>query len=175
MDSAVGRSKTLRARSWKLTTAGIGILVVASGWYAWRVATDGPGSTPLGFHHDTGLTWPSEARIIRRGDTHGNFFLVFQVDEATIRRWLSKSAPWGGPWRSGPVPGEIGYHTTFGFEPTSMKYYTNRDGELVRLLGSSHIWYAARERGSGQIRWHNGDLLIVDPRTRLVWLSVWDW
>ena len=144
-----------------------------------RPRLDAPGLPP---RHGTVLA--GGARVVRSGDSHGGFqgegefYLVFRVDGATIRRWLSGAAPGGGGWLRGPVPGKVGFHTTFGYEPTGFRMpgssYTGR-GELVRLLGSGEIWYAAWGRGHDSMPWHNGDLLIVDPRTRLVWFSVWDW
>jgi hypothetical protein len=157
---------------------------VAAAWFAYGVITDGPGPG-LGFRHYTGLRWPSEVRVVRSADSHGGFlgdgeyFLVFDADPATLQGWLAGDAPWGR-WERGPVPGEMGFHCKFGGSgvgwggPVGGPPRYRGDEELVRLLGSDHVWYSARERGSGSLRWHNGDLLVLDLAAGRVWLSVWD-
>ncbi len=161
--------------------AGICILIVC---WAMGILTH-PGSR-LGFRFYTGLWWPSNARVIARGDDHGGFhgdgefYVVFETDEQTIQKWLSGSAPWGQEWEQGPVPGEIGFHCSFGTLGASWSTVNGEsryrgDEELVRLFSSNQTWYAARERGSSSLRWHNGDLFIVDPQAKTVWFCVWDW
>jgi len=156
----------------------------AVAWFAHRVATDGPGPG-LGFRHYTGLRWPPEARIVRSADSHGGFhgdgecFLVFDADPATLRGWLAGDASWGR-WERGPVPGEIGFHCKFGGSgvgwggPVGGTPRYSGDEMLVRMLGSEQVWYSARERGDQFLRWHNGDLLVIDVQAGRVWLSVWD-
>ncbi len=153
-------------------------------WFVHRIAADGPGPG-LGFRHYTGLVWPPGARVIRSANSHGGFhgdgeyFLVVEVDDAIIKEWLAGRAPWG-EWTQGPVPGSIGTYTRFGGPgvsyggPMNGRQQYHGDEELVQLLGSDQVWYAARERGDDHLRWHNGDLLIIDGRSRRVWLSAWD-
>lgn len=175
------------ARRSRRIAALVAVVAAASAviWFAYRIATDGPGPR-LGFRNYTGLRWPAEARVVRSADSHGGFhgdgeyFLVFDTDPATLTRWLSGPAPWGD-WHSGPIPGEIGSHCIFGSAgvtwgtPAAGPGRYCGDEELVRLLGSARVWYSARERGDSSLRWHNGDLLIIDPEAGRVWLSVWDW
>ncbi len=131
------------------------------------ILTD-PGSR-LGFRFYTGLWWPSNARVIARGDDHGGFhgdgefYVVIETDEQTIQKWLSGSAPWGQECEHGPVPDEISYHCSFGDYSVSW-----------RTFNSNQVWYAAKERCCSSLRWHNGDLFIVDPQAKTVWFCVWD-
>jgi len=168
-----------------LAVVGVIALITIGGaaWLAYRVATDGPGPG-FGFRYYTGLEWPAEARVLRRGDTHGGFHgdgeycLVCEVDDTTLQKWLARRAPWSD-WQRGPVPGEIGYHCSFGGsgvmwgDSIDSQHYSG-DEELVKVLSSDQVWYSARERGAGSLRWHNGDLIVLDVRSRRIWLSAWD-
>ena len=148
-----------------------------------------PPSPEQVFERATGYRWPSNANIISTGNTglvtDGEFHVVFSVDETTISQWLrvQPAAPVSN-WQSGPVPTEIGFHCAFGSErglyltrdnPNEKMHYAG-DPELVDLVSSDEIVYCAHERryGANPIPWHNGTLLIVDPRTNKVWLSIWD-
>jgi hypothetical protein len=160
------------------------ILISAAAWLAYSFATDGP-EPRLRFWYCTGLKWSAEARVIRSADSHGGFlgdgeyYLILEADEASIKKWLAERGPWGD-WQRGPVPGEIGYHCRFGGPgvgwggPIGGPETYSGDEELVELLSSDHVWYSARERGDARLRWHNGDLIVIDVRSRRIWLSIWD-
>ena len=149
-----------------------------------RESVNDPGGD---FTTHTGLTFPEFAKVLSVDDTHGGFHgdgefhLVFEIDEETLNRWLQTPPPWeAGEWQSGPVPHEIGFHCGFGTSGVGYASINNGpteyigDSELKCLLSSSEIWYIAKERGSSSIAWHNGSLLILDPKSNEVWLSVWD-
>lgn len=141
----------------------------------------------LSFTQITGLPWPTAASIVSTGDTHGRFqgdgelHIVFDIDRETLEKWLAGPSPWGqSEWKRGPVPPEIGYHCSFGSQGVAMvsiddgPYQYAGDPKLERVLDSTENWYAVRERGSGTIRWHNGNLLMIDMKENRVWLSAWD-
>jgi hypothetical protein len=149
-----------------------------------REVVDNPGAD---FTRATGLAWPQGAKVVSVGDDHGGmmgdgeFHVVFDTDEATLKKWLASPCPWQPrKWQRGPVPTEIGFHCRFGTDGVAAiridggpsKYVGDR--ELEQLLRSQTIWYAAKERCCESLRWHNGHLLVIDCATNRVWLSVWD-
>ncbi len=127
-----------------------------------RESVEDPGSD---FESQTGLAWPDNAEILSVDDTHGGFHgdgefhVVFKTDPKTIQEYLDGPAPFGGSWRKAPVPSEIGSYCVCSSETIS---------------GSDEIHFFAEERGPESMRWHNGLLLVVDPSTNKVCLSVWD-
>lgn len=91
-----------------------------------------------------------------------------------------RPAPWTGEWKRGPIPEEIGFHGRFGgsgisYGSTNGKWSYSGNKKLIQLLSSKQVWHAESDRCSGTMEWHNGNLLIIDPKTNKVWLSVWDW
>ncbi len=172
------------------------ILVLATScWFVFCVlyhvalfyAPSRPDPRPI-FERETGTRWPPNSEIIATGDNHsgfvsdGEFYVVLQVDDATIAKLIE--TPPAAPlstWKTGPVPTEIGYHCAFG---TSRVWATSANGgpthysghpQLEALLSSDLILYSAHERCcDGALGWHNGTLLILDPSTNKLWLSVWD-
>jgi hypothetical protein len=135
----------------------------------------------------TSLIAPPGMQVRGYGDTHSGFlgdgerYLVADVGPKVVERWLSDEPPWGNAdWKPGPVPAEIGFHCSFGFKGlsvttsvTSAEYHGPT--ELTRILSSRNVSYAARARGPQSMRWHNGDLLILEPQSGALWLSSWDW
>lgn len=140
------------------------------------------------FSQYTGLEWPATATIVSTGDGHrgmfnneGEFHLVFDTDLATLDEWLAEPPPWQqSQWKRGPVPTEIGFHCNFGSDGVAAVSDEGKtseysgDPQLVQLLGSNRIWYAAHERCCKSLRWHNGSLLVIDLKNNRGWLSVWD-
>lgn len=139
------------------------------------------------FERETGLEWPADATIVSVGDDHGGFMgdgefhVVLRVEDSTISRLLQlQPASSLSNWQEGPVPTEIGFHCSFGTAGVSatsrgggpMRY--TGDPELEDVLRSNAIMYSAHERCCDTIPWHNGTLLIVDPSSNKVWLSIWD-
>jgi len=173
----------------------IGCLAIPLGCLAVLILVCGGGmlylsisSSPrMVFESETGLRWPSNAAIVSTGANHdgfhgdGEFHLVLDLDQSEIDHLLATQprSPMS-QWQSGPVPTEIGFHCSFGtegvialsFDGGKTKY--SGDEELENLLGSSAIVYSALERCCDSLRWHNGTLLVVDPKNRRVWLSIWD-
>jgi hypothetical protein len=162
---------------------GAAIFGVSIPWRPREVVSDPAGE----FTRFTGLDWPSTASIISVDDDHGGwngdgeFHLIFHADRATLDRWLAKSPPWEqAEWKPGPVPTKIGYHCAFGSSGVTSvtvdggpSEYSG-DPELERVLGSNQVFYAAKERCCESLRWHNGNLLLIDLASNRVWLSIWD-
>ena len=139
------------------------------------------------FTQRTGLPWPESASIVSASDDHAGFgegelHIIFDVQPADFARLLNGPSPWGkSEWQRGPVPPEIGFHCHFGTSGVAMTQAGNKpaeysgDPKLVNLLGSHDVLYDANERCCESLRWHNGSLLVMDPATHRVWLSIWDW
>jgi hypothetical protein len=78
------------------------------------------------------------------------------------------------------VPTEIGFHCSFGsygvapVNADGVKVGYEGGSELERILSSNQIWYVAKERCCENLRWHNGNLLVIDFANNRVWLSIWD-
>ncbi|MEM1069151.1 MAG: hypothetical protein AAGI63_09665 [Planctomycetota bacterium] len=173
-----------RERKWigcLIAVFGVVVLVVVlcSGTLFYATLPPSPQSV---FERETGLNWPPNASIVSTGDDHrgllgdGEFHVVFTVDDETVAELLSNPSN----WRSGPVPIEIGLNCSFGTNGVSAMsidggttHYTGNP-ELEDVLGSSEVIYTAHERCCDTIEWHNGTLLIVDPRHNKVWLAIWD-
>lgn len=179
------RERAQSYRLWAMIGA-IGLIAIGTTlWLARLVAINIISDPGFRFWRHTGLEFPAEARILHEGDSHGGFhgdgeyYLAFEVDAAIIQKWLASRAPWGD-WQRGPVPGEIGYHCGFGGSgvswggPLNGPQTYSGDEQLVKLFSSDRVWYSARERGDSRLRWHNGNLIVIDVRSRRIWLSVWD-
>lgn len=142
------------------------------------------------FNQETGITWPESASDIRFDEKRlpllgdGEFYIVFNVPPEVLRTWLRSDAPWGEKaWTQGPIPAEIGTNCAFGYQglrsyrarEDGQNEYSNGDPEIIAVMTSKDVWYAARARGpSKQQPWYNGDLLILDPRTCVVRYCRWD-
>jgi hypothetical protein len=141
------------------------------------------------FTRGTGIAWPEAA-----GDIHfdeqrapffgdGQFYVVFCVPPDVLRKWLDLNAPWGmSQWTPGPVSVEAGCHCGFGHRGPGgwqqieggPKQYSGGDPEILAILNSKDIRWAARDRGPQRNPWYNGDLLILDPQTNTVRYCCWD-
>ncbi len=160
------------------------LVVLCSGALFYATLPQSPQSV---FERETGLDWPINATVVSSGDNHGGFMgdgefhVVLGVDDKAVAELLrSRPTTPLSDWQSGPVPTEIGIHCCFGTEGVSAMsmnggpMHYSGDSELEDVLGSDAIMYTAYERCCDEIEWHNGTLLIVDPRHNKVWLSIWD-
>jgi hypothetical protein len=160
------------------------VVVFCSGTLFYATLRPSPQSV---FERVTGLDWPPNATVLSSGDDHGGFMgdgefhVVLSVDDETVAELLrSRPATPLSNWQAGPVPTEIGFHCNFGTKGVSAMsidggpaHYSG-DPELEDVLGSNAIMYTAHERCCDTIEWHNGTLMVVDPRHNKVWLSIWD-
>lgn len=181
--SRLGRSleRSLSAK------AGVALVCVLFGALAldrWAISAldDPPPQAPLAdpgaeFNRLTGLAWPADALVLSSGDDHGGLqwegelHVAARVAPATIASWLASPPPWGQPaWQRGPVAPEIAAHCRLGASA-----FSEADGAREQLAWSlESVRYVAAERCCEGLRWHNGSLLVLEPRQGLVWLSVWD-
>jgi hypothetical protein len=141
------------------------------------------------FTQNTGLPWPRDVRDVTFAENRvpllgdGLFYVVFTVPPSLIDHWVLSEPPWGSPeWQRGPIPPEIGWNCGFGFTaptvrqatPNGPQEYSGGDPQILAILTSPDIWFAARDRGPANNPWHNGDLLILDPKTDVVRYCNWD-
>ena len=118
------------------------------------------------FQHDTGLPFPTSAKVISDEGDYGGFtgdgthVLILDCDPEELQDWLTHMPPWGArAWKHAPVPLEVPAPESF--KPDCYS-------------GAGSVWYTVRERKCGQIRWHNGELLMFDPDRGRVWFFSWD-
>jgi hypothetical protein len=129
------------------------------------------------FNRLTGLAWPADALVLSSGDDHGGLqwegevHVVARVAPTTIADWLASSPPWRQPaWQHGPVAPEVAARCRLGAAA-----FGQAEGRYSQRTWSlESVRYVAAERCCEGLRWHNGSLLVLDPRQGLVWLSVWD-
>jgi hypothetical protein len=137
------------------------------------------------FKFYTGLAMPEGASVVRTGDDHGGFqgdgefYLVFEADPEALSKWLADAPPWGKSWQAGPLPSEMTFQNMFGWQESGLLDLPEPDAHLnpdraENVLNSTRVRYSAEERCCQTLPWHNGSLLIVDPESGYVWLSVWD-
>lgn len=135
---------------------------------------------------ETGIAMGDGWSEVDSGDEHGGMvgdgesIAVFKLTQPAIDKLIESKPPWSADWQVGPVPGEIGFHCNFGTDGVAFGgpigetgTYTG-DESLVRLLSSGRLFYDAKERCCDSLPWHNGHLIVIDPDTKTVWLSVWD-
>ena len=161
------------------------LIIVLAGALAYNSLT-------LRFCWLTGLRVPFGAKDLRTADDHGGFhgdgeyYAVFKTEDRTVQSWLAKPAPWSRQkWEKGPVPPHAGLHAGFGHHGTGMSVVRSANGstreeyfggspEIMAVLQSSNVWFSCRARGPKDMPWYNGDLIILDPNSSMVWLSSWD-
>jgi hypothetical protein len=113
----------------------------------------------------------------------GEFYVTFSVPPEVLKTWMRSDAPWvEKTWLRGPIPVEAGCYCGFGYQSPrgwqttdgGSKEYRGGDPEILAVLMSRDVWYAGRDRGPEGNPWHNGDLLILDPKTGVIRYCSWD-
>ena len=141
-----------------------------------------------GFTNVTGIAWQSNFTMVGHKSEHaggfgdGEYGVVVTVPVETLNRILASPPPWGTKWRNGPVDYEVGSHCSFIYAErpggrvvgTEQFDYVGGSEEVRTILGSANTKWCAKQRGSTSMPWHNGNLLIADPSSNRLWLSVWD-
>jgi len=105
---------------------------------------------------------PSTAVVLRATDTHGTVELSsegeleidIQASDADVKKWLGANAPWGSVWKILP-PSGVPDH-------------------LLPATSSDAV-FDAQELCCSTLRWHNGELLVIDPTTNQVFIRKWDY
>ncbi len=133
------------------------------------------------FTKNTGITWPDSARDVHFDQKRDNFFgdgetyVVFALPADIMMSWLESSPPWDAKkWSRGPILRELQLYCTFGYDRPSTRTADEGASELLTILNSEEVRYAARSRSVSSNPWYNGDILIVDPRAGVVRWSSWD-
>ncbi|MBX9790358.1 MAG: hypothetical protein K2Y37_15680 [Pirellulales bacterium] len=138
------------------------------------------------FKFITGLVMPKGALVVRTADDHGGFhgdgefYLVFKADRKSLVKLLADEPPWGDRWQTSPVPGLMGFGNQFGWQSKfsadegHAAIDATRPDRAAYAFHAPSMRYSAQERCCQTLPWHNGSLLIVDPESGYVWLSVWD-
>jgi hypothetical protein len=141
------------------------------------------------FSTRTGIAWPDGARDVRFDENRapllgdGVFYIVFTVPSHVMKGWLDAAGPWGTKeWSRGPIPVEVACHCGFGHRSPDgwrqtedgLEEYSGGAPEILAVLESEHVRYAALDRGAAGKPWYNGELLILDPTTGIVRYCRWD-
>lgn len=117
------------------------------------------------FSESSGLELPTNAQIIESCDDHsgfhwdGEYYLVFDTTSEEISKYL-QITPWNNQWQKQPVPSEISSNTGL-------------SNVFADVFESNDIWYAATGK-DGAIPYHNGKLIVIDPKQNRVFYSQWD-
>lgn len=143
------------------------------------------------FTEVTGLEIVDSIKIIREGDNYmadeGEYWFVFETGDSQISKWITSSPPWGmSEWQRGLINYEIGFHCSLGDEGGNPGVFTldgitayNGSESVIEILTDTNNFYAYEERccpeHGDELRFHNGSLLIINPVTKTVYLSIWDW
>ena len=141
------------------------------------------------FEKRTGLSISDSISNIDVNDNYelleGEFSIVFKTSESQINSWLSGKPPWNNiKWHKGQIPHKLGVSVKFNFaDRVGLGIYDNGesiylgDKDLVKLLNDTTNYYSYVEDccpDQKGLRFHDGRLLILQPRTRMVYYAVWD-
>lgn len=141
------------------------------------------------FARNTKIAWPEHARDIRFDERRvpflgdGAFYVVFSLPPDELKGWLETAPPWDKKqWLRGPIPPEAGCHCGFGYrEPSGYarvgdgpSEYSGGDPEIMAVLKSKDVFYAAQARGPERNPWYNGDIIILDTENGIVRYCSWD-
>lgn len=186
---ATGGERISFAILWGMAVVLIGVPLVLFAWFLFspgfsqepnrRVITD-----PVAeFKQSTGLTLPASASIVSSGDVSldflgdGEFYLVFEVDQETLKQWLDEPPPWEQiEWKQGPVSNDIGWHCGFGASGMSADSagggpdHNISKLQVEQVLSSEQVRYVARDSAP---QWEMGQILILDLEHSRVWYSSW--
>jgi hypothetical protein len=129
---------------------------------------------------------------IKETDTYfpleGEYSLVFNTTEKQINEWIKNKPPWNNKkWQKGPRPYNVlncnfGLGGTGRYIKTDTKgnvdtVYTNKN-KLFGFLTKDNFIYVSREfccPNDSNLRYHNGQLLILEVDSNKIWYSNWDY
>ena len=122
------------------------------------------------FTQVTGLELPTNARVLANYYDDWLFdwqsYTVFEADQEDSEAWVSGPPPFGAAeWIRGPVPREV---------LLCCSGPTWDDLRPERLMTSDKVWYAAEQTCCEDLRYHGGELMIIDPELSRVWVAAWD-
>lgn len=141
------------------------------------------------FEDRTGLSISDSINNIKVTDNYelneGEFSIVFKTTEAQINSWLNSRPPWNNvQWYKGQIPHKIGVAVHFNF-PEGVGYGTDDNGksfyddnnDLTKLFNDTTNYYSYVEdccTEKAGLRFHDGRLLIIQPRTKMAYYAVWN-
>jgi hypothetical protein len=139
------------------------------------------------FEDITGLNISDSVSFITKKDTYfvfeGEYSLVLKTTKKQIKKWINERPPWDNKsWNKGPIPFDIGIGVQFNFKD-GVARVTNEDGkefysgdtDLETLLNDSTSYYVFKEDCCPDLRFHDGQLLILQPNTQMVYYSGWNY
>jgi hypothetical protein len=142
------------------------------------------------FQQRTGLLISDSTFNVDSRDTYfpheGEYSIVFKTTESQIRKWLDTTPPWNNStWLKGQIPHEIGIACQFNFpervgvggSQNDKRVYIG-DKDLENLLNDTTNYYSYREdccTDDSELRFHDGALLIIQPKTRMIYYSNWNY
>jgi len=149
-----------------------------------------PSNPQREFQRRTGLLISDSTFNVDSQDTYfpheGEYSIVFKTTESQITKWLEARPPWNNlTWHKGQIPHQIGIACQFNF-PERVGVTTNRNGkkyyngdkDLEDLLNDTTNYYSYREdccTDDEKLRFHDGALLIIQPKTRMIYYSNWNY
>jgi len=116
----------------------------------------------------------------------GEYSIVFKTTDSQIRKLLVTTPPWTNlTWHKGQIPHQIGIACQFNF-PERVGVGTNLNGkkeyignkDLENLLNDTTNYYCYREdccTDDEDLRFHDGALLIIQPKTKMIYYSNWNY
>ncbi len=141
------------------------------------------------FEERTGLSIRDSIYNVKVTDNYelqeGEFSIVFKTNDTQIKSWQNSRPPWNNvKWHKGQIPHHIGIAVHFNF-PEGVGYGTDdngksfydEDNDLTKLFNDTTNYYSYVEDccpDDPGLRFHDGRLLILQPRTRMVYYAVWD-
>lgn len=141
------------------------------------------------FEERTGLSITDSISNIKATDNYdlqeGEFSIVFKTTDSQINAWVNSSPPWENmQWHKGQIPHHIGVAVHFNFpsgsgygiDENGISSYTD-DSDLTKLFNDTTNYYSFKEdccANDKDLRFHDGRLLILQPRTKMAYYAVWD-
>lgn len=139
------------------------------------------------FEQITGLNISDTVVFIKKTDTYfpfeGEYSLVFKTTKKQIEKWVKGKPAWGNEiWNKGQIPFDIGMSVQFNFQEgvsvasnqDEKKFYSG-DKELEKLLNDSTNYYVFKEDCCPDLRFNDGQLLILNSKTQMVYYSGWNY
>ena len=146
-------------------------------------------NTVTEFKKDTGLSVSEPIEEVYTKDTYGiwegEYSIVFKTTPSQIQNWIASSPPWNAEkWQHGAIPYEMGggrskFYFSDGVGWAGNKYvsFANNE-ELLQMLNDTSNYFISKERccsDNSNLRFHRGNILILQTSKNRVWYSVWDY
>lgn len=151
------------------------------------------------FTHATGIAWSPTYTLVRFSinnpsilSSEGESTVMVRLPPERCMEILNSPPPVGEKWERGPVRGKIGFHCGLGygqppgvsgpatsndenFDGNTNEEYFGENTKARALLSSTDIVYCAQDRGPASMPYHHGTLVIMQPETKMMCVSVWNY